>query len=933
MSSVITTGEDIQDYTTLYIKLKNLSSIIKKTASSSLYNKGTDNSDKINIKKFFESGFDKIFPTFDSFDETTPITSYDDGKHYVINDQSVAYHTVENKIFKNTLANCINLKIDQTIASASGDTNLNTILNSISSGKSQHLIFYNQLTGSSGKNNTQNFNEKICKNIYYTIFLLDIYIKIVEALINSSIVGMGHEDIWNDNVLDITGTGTGDKKYDDVKYADYRLLLAHRDLVKTSGDAATFRNYDDIHIVYNKLYESDIETKPMGNWVTNIDDTKQPPKGIYLYLGDEFKDISTSKYFNSKDNSLAKPVTSSIMPQEVTNRNYTFVKDSNNLANFSKSSGNKYMFKEFSFSNEASGDFTDSKKPYQIYIRMFLIMIRNIKFHNLKQTLHYLLIYLKCMKSMLLTSIRSINIYFNLVWSLTNCLALNYPSYKDNSYNFIKYISSNTESLTSQISYTSQLPSNYFKNSYVYRIGDKSITSNTDSFKNILNNIDNNIYGHIYNLNVSIPITVTNLDKYGYNNDGLLYTKFNYESGLQKISYHSSMGNESLPITDTFIKLKNNLSFPDKYVLLIPNMNIRASINNIQLNTDERFIDIILGNTMDLEGDKNNIGSLVDGDYNNAVYVIPRTTFDIEKNIFNLKSNINRIDENINSNKTKILNNTSLYESHKAKNKMLYDQLIAYLVIISFVIFIILIINVANINTVELKLISLMCFGIIVLLASVYYIINTIYIDENYVETFTVVKNQDVFNDICKDCKNPFAKPSDNARENNDRYKTEKKIKVENILKGNAKLLSSYIDLALLYTDSQTLYNKEAEIEFLEKNRHDSKNYANYVLEHKKDDAHLNIDVVKYENANYTVYLRSIILLALIIIGSYTINLYTNNNFIGIIALIAVILLIVLFTYYIININRTVRTISSNYYWGREFPKTYERFSNSKKKS
>ena len=103
MSSVITTGEDIQDYTTLYIKLKNLSSIIKKTASSSLYNKGNDNSDKINIKKFFESGFDKIFPTFDSFGETTPIASYDDGKHYVINDQSVAYHTVENKIFKNLL--------------------------------------------------------------------------------------------------------------------------------------------------------------------------------------------------------------------------------------------------------------------------------------------------------------------------------------------------------------------------------------------------------------------------------------------------------------------------------------------------------------------------------------------------------------------------------------------------------------------------------------------------------------------------------------------------------------------------------------------------------------------------------------------------------------------------------------------------------------
>ena len=943
MSSVITTGED-QDYKTLHIKLKNLSSIIKKTAISSLYNKavGNSDSDKVNIKKFFEAGFNTIFP---SFEETTPETSYDSGKQYVISgstqpasDQNLEYHNVKNKICKNTLANCINLKIDQTTAGATGVNNSNTILTALSSGSKpgskQHLLFYNNLTDSSaGKNNTQNFDEKICKNIYYTIFLLDVYIKIVEALISSNIDGMGNEDIWNNSVIEITGDTSGNVKYNDAIHADYKMLLEHKDLVKTSGDAAAFRNYNDIHILYNKLNDGDAENKSVGKWVTNNDEITEPSKGIYLYLGNEFKDISTYQYFRSKYTLAAEPVTSSIKPQEVTNRNYTFIKNSNNLANFSKSQGNKYIYKEFSFSNEASGDFTDIKKPYQGYIRMFLIMIRNIKFHNLKQTLHYLLIYLKCLKSTLLTSIRSINIYFNLVWSLTNCLALNYPSYKDKSYNFIKYISSNTETLTPQILYKSRLPSNYFKNSYVYGIKDKSTTSNTDSFKTILNNIDNNIYNHIYNLNVSIPLTVTSLDKYGYNNDGLLYTKFNYESASQKISYHSSGDSESTPITDTFIKLKNNRSFPDKYILIIPDKNIRALISAIEVNnTDERFIDITISSATDLEGGNSNIASLTNGNNNNSVYVIPKTTFDIEKNIFNLKNNINRIDENINSNKTKILNNTSLYESHKAKNKLLYDQLIAYLVIISFVTFILLIVNVANVNMAELKLISLMCFGVIVLLVSVYYIINTIYIDENYVETFAVVKNQDIFSDICRDCKNPNVSPADNARENNDKYKSQKKIKVENILKSNAALLSSYIDLALLYTDSQTLYNKEVEIESLEKNRHDAKNYANYVLEHKKDDAHLNIDVVKYENANYTVYLRSIILLALIIIGSYTINLYTNNNFVGIIALIAVILLIVLFTYYIININRTVRTISSNYYWGREFPKSYERFSNTVKK-
>jgi hypothetical protein len=48
----------------------------------------------------------------------------------------------------------------------------------------------------------------------------------------------------------------------------------------------------------------------------------------------------------------------------------------------------------------------------------------------------------------------------------------------------------------------------------------------------------------------------------------------------------------------------------------------------------------------------------------------------------------------------------------------------------------------------------------------------------------------------------------------------------------------------------------------------------------------------------------------------------------GVLFLIAIILIICLFTYFIININKIVRTVSSNYYWGREFEKTYENFEN-----
>lgn len=953
MSEIITGA--YPEYILLHGKLKNLVSIIKNTANSAIYNKNSLDSDKVNTKNFFDTSFDILFP---SFNDNGPASSYDTATSgYTIASGTISDNNLllsnNSVIFKNTLANSINLKIDQTIAAISSAgvlSNSNDLLTSFTSAtKMQHLFFYNNLSGTN--NITQNLNNGISRNIYYTIFLLDVYIKIVEAFINSNILDVNNENYWDyEEIAEIIDNGSGGSTgySNTASYSDYSSIITHANLVKTAsgGSAASFRRYKNIHIVYEKLYDSDNAQNPSGKWVTVSDNVKQVSKGIYLYIGDEFKDVTITnaagsdtiyKYFKSDINVGQTAVSTIPLPVHNINKKYTFMKNSSDLDNFSTSSSiNKYIYKEFLFDNEASGDFTDAKKPYQKQIRIFLVMIRNIKYQKLKQTLHYLLIYLKCLKSLLLTSIRSINIYFNLAWSLTNCLALNCPIYKDPKYKFIKYLSIHDNGSTdafesnTEIGYKTVTPE-YIKNSYVYRLISKDAASTTESFKKILNDIDNNIYQHIYGLNESIPLSITSLDKYGFNNndDGLLYTKFYYTAGTYTISPHmtgSSISTDtgSLPISETFIKLKNNLAFPDNYILTIPSLGIRAKITKISVNTtDNKYLDLKIAN---LEGARAIPASFGTNAYIENVYVIPRSTFDIEKNIINLKNNIDRIDENINSNKTKILNNTSLYESHKSKNKMLYDQLIAYIVIVSFVVFVLLTINVANVEKPLLKIITLVCFGIIIILISVYYIIKTIYIDENYVETFTVV-NQDIFNDICRDCTHPSVTLS-STTENSPNTKMIKKNKVSSILKSNAKTLSTYIDLALLHTDSQTLYNKEAEIEFLEKNRHDSKNYANYVLEHKKDDAFLNMDVVKYENANYNVYILSMLLLFLVLIGAYTINIYTENRYIDVISLITIILLICIFTYYIININKIVRTISSNYYWGREFSKTYEKFNN-----
>jgi hypothetical protein len=71
-----------------------------------------------------------------------------------------------------------------------------------------------------------------------------------------------------------------------------------------------------------------------------------------------------------------------------------------------------------------------------------------------------------------------------------------------------------------------------------------------------------------------------------------------------------------------------------------------------------------------------------------------------------------------------------------------------------------------------------------------------------------------------------------------------------------------------------------------------------------------------------------IILLGIIIVSFYNINRFTNNKYMGLLFLTVIILIITLLAYYIININKIVRTISSNYYGKKEFEKTYESFEN-----
>jgi hypothetical protein len=558
-------------------------------------------------------------------------------------------------------------------------------------------------------------------------------------------------------------------------------------------------------------------------------------------------------------------------------------------------------------------------------------MIRNIKYDNLSITLEYLKFYLHSLKTFLLSSINAINIYHNLAWSLKNCRVLNYPDYKKSK--FIQYISTNTVNLNNaslglDISYSTLSNVYYDKNNFVYYINNKDITSSTaQHFKSALDNNINNIDSAINNIKGVLPIK--NRFNFAAEPTELLFTTFKYDDNTKRI--RASTGGSVMSITRN--KLVNDtLNTKRNYLIYIPDYNIKSSISEVvtttngpEIKLNDTYTEFISNGTPDAtiatEYIHNNI----------SVYLFAIGITEVEDKNYNLSNTINNFENNINSNKTKILNNKSVYEANKSKNRILYNELLIFSLIIIFILFTLIIINIAKIEIGLMKTISLICFATVIILLALYYIISTLYINESYIETFTTQPTNAYSNTLCPvNCVNPVkTSPALSEKlENDAAYKTIKQTYVKNMLSTNAIALINLIKLSYTYSDTQTLFNKEYELNTLITHRYNDKNYVNLFLENKTNDAHINTDMIKYENANYDVNIFSIILLALIIVSFYNINLFTNNRYMGLLFLTAVILIISLFTYYMININKIVRTISSNYYWGKEFEKTYESFEN-----
>ena len=361
-------------------------------------------------------------------------------------------------------------------------------------------------------------------------------------------------------------------------------------------------------------------------------------------------------------------------------------------------------------------------------------------------------------------------------------------------------------------------------------------------------------------------------------------------------------------MSNTKAKLINDQSNTKKnYLLYIPDYDIKSRIKDISLSEtgepeiiiNDDYTDLINKGTADATNNKYTHNQ-------KSVYLFAIGISELEDKNLNLSNNINNFENNINHNKTKILNNKSIFETNKSKNRILYYELLIFTLIIIFIIFTLIVINIAKIEIGLMKMISLICFGTLIVLFSLYYIINTLYIDESYIETFTntgtqPTKKYTYTNTLCPEkCVIPIktTTTTDEKLENDIAYKTDKKTYVINMLNNHSTDLINLIKLSYTYSDTQTLFNKEVELNSLIMHKYNDKSYVNSFLENKTSDANINTDMIKYENANYNVTLFSIILLGIIIISFYNINLFTNNKYMGLLFLTAIILIIILFTYY-----------------------------------
>jgi hypothetical protein len=584
------------------------------------------------------------------------------------------------------------------------------------------------------------------------------------------------------------------------------------------------------------------------------------------------------------------------------------------------------------------------------YTYNFIKMINNINKDSFSTTIKYLNVYLLCYKSLLLASIRAANIFYNNRYNLS-ALAI---SYED------KFLYNKTPTTNGVCANTSL--NDFIKNDYKALFsstatcsGTNKLPSDTSSagtkYKYILYNKktgatqDNDLVFKDYDVYIQQELDNIKKNKVTTATSDLGITNFKLFSSL-KLTGNFIITSDDANVNDKLTGGIFQNSTPDNEYSYIKDMFDNNKIYNFN-NTyrisikGSSFKVVKFTTRKDLEGsDRINI----ELEHDNSipielfnilnskaplpspappVFIVKITSKDIDRDYNNIVSNTDVVEQNINMYKTKIKNNTTLYELHKSRNNLLYNQVLSYLIIVVIIISILIIINIAGVEKPLVKSITLGCFAVIIILFMSYYIMNTLYIEEGFTSSASTYTRYDLCSSA--DCKKTDATAATGSvvNENNIRITGNKTQYVKTFLNSNAKDLILMIILETPSIVNDSLKGNNEKLVKMSKNIYNEKKYLKDVLYSKKSDSEMNVDVLKYENKNYDVYIICVLFLALIMVGSYTVNIYTDNKYLDLLILIMVILFVCLFTYFVLYTNRVVRTVSTNYYWGNEYENEY----------
>ena len=307
--------------------------------------------------------------------------------------------------------------------------------------------------------------------------------------------------------------------------------------------------------------------------------------------------------------------------------------------------------------------------------------------------------------------------------------------------------------------------------------------------------------------------------------------------------------------------------------------------------------------------------------YDNTVSITIKKPLDYKTGYINNVDAINNINNQINSNQSKIKNIKTLYDLNKSKNNILYYQLVAYITLLLGIIITLGLTYAMKMEKPIIKLVSSVCFGIVVLQAVTYYILSVLYIENftqaNIIEHFNALDN--LTSSIAMEGTTTKEFIVDGTSDHGG-----KKIEYVNnqILLLNNKIIKA-VELSNVSVGQGDATSAYTTLLGNTSNERARRARVNSILSSETDGSIMHIDLLKYSASVYGVYIKTVLMFGLAITALFTINLYTDNKYMENIAFVGTLILVVIFAYYLIYSNAIVRTKSNNVYWGKEYKSQY----------